>query len=129
MTLAPLSAAASSSIKLIVVPTPSTLNTTGIVVEFRAPMHYDSNIPKAGLLVYTMDTSLATGEGPLRVLNAPVSDNSKLQAPLAVGESLTFAGVRVEHVAKDAQGNAVVAITVPAPSPSPAPAAAESFFH
>jgi M6 family metalloprotease-like protein len=126
VTLAPLSASTSGSsttttttttTKLIVVPTPSTLNTTGLVVEYRTPMHYDSRIPKAGLLVYAMDTSLATGEGPLRVLNAPAADNSKLQAPLAVGESVTFEGVRVEHVATDKQGNAIVAVTVAPPPP------------
>ena len=82
-----------------------------MAVEFRTPQHYDAAIPKAGLLVYAMDTSFATGEGPLRVLNAEEGDNAKLQAPLAVGEALKFAGVRVEHVADDGAGNAVVAIS------------------
>ena len=109
--LAPLSGGGgASAARLIVVPTPSTLGTTGLAVEYRTPLNYDANIPKAGLLVYFMDTSFATGEGPLRVLNAEEGDNAKLQAPLAVGEAFSFAGVRVEHVATDAEGNAVVAI-------------------
>ena len=110
--LAPLSGGGgASAARLIVVPTPSVLGTTGLAVEYRAPLNYDANIPKAGLLVYFMDTSFATGEGPLRVLNAEEGDNAKLQAPLAVGEALEFAGVRVEHVAEDGAGNAVVAIS------------------
>jgi hypothetical protein len=110
--LAPLSGGGGAGApRLLVVPTPSALRTTAVAVEFRTPQHYDAAIPKAGLLVYAMDTSFATGEGPLRVLNAEEGDNAKLQAPLAVGEALEFAGVRVEHVADDGAGNAVVAIS------------------
>ena len=111
LALAPLSGGGSAAAaRLVVVPTPSSLNTTGVVVEYRAPLNYDATIPKAGLLIYFMDTSFATGEGPLRVLNAAEADNAKLSAPLAVGESFSFAGVTVEHAGTDAEGNAVVNI-------------------
>jgi M6 family metalloprotease-like protein len=95
--LAPIEAAAggrSGDLLLIVVPTGPT---TAVAVEFRAAAGFDAAIPKPGLLVYTLDTAVATGEGPLRVLPLNASDNSKLDATLAVGESLVFAGVRVTH--------------------------------
>lgn len=112
LSLAPLSGGGgASAARLIVVPTPSALSTTGVVVEFRVPMNYDAAIPKAGLLVYFLDTSFATGEGPLRVLNAADGDNAKLQAPLAVGEAFSFAGVTIEHLSTDAEGSAVVAVS------------------
>lgn len=100
-TLAPIEAAAAGSGRrgggdtlLLVVPTGPT---TAVAVELRAAVGYDARIPKPGLLVYTLDTAVATGEGPLRVLPLNSSDNAKLDATLAVGESLAFAGVRVTH--------------------------------
>ena len=122
--LAPLSGSAgpgAAPARLLVIPTASALNSTGIAVELRRPQGYDAGIPKGGLLVYALDTSLATGAGPLRVLNAEEADGAKLQAPLAVGESLTIGGVRIEHTSTDAQGNAVVSVSVAAEAAAAAP--------
>ena len=123
--LAPLSGGsgggAPGAARLLVIPTASARNCTGIAVELRRPLGYDAGIPKGGLLVYALDTSLATGEGPLRVLNAEEADGAKLQAPLAVGESLVIGGVRIEHTSTDAHGNAVVSVSVAAAAAAAAP--------
>ena len=117
LALAPLTrAAAPGAAKLIVAPTGGAAGsgTTAVCVEYRVAEGYDAAIPKPGLLVYFMDTSLATGEGPVRVLPLNDTDSSKLFATLAVGEALEYAGVRVQHTGVDAAGNALVGVTVAA---------------
>jgi hypothetical protein len=51
-------------IKAVVVPL---TETTALVVESRRKLGYDSHLSKEGALVYKVDTSVRTGEGPIVV--------------------------------------------------------------
>ena len=60
--LAPSGAAGEAKLALV-----RTGATTAIAVEAREAAGYDAALPQPGALVYAMDTSLATGNGALRV--------------------------------------------------------------
>ena len=63
-----------------------------VVVESRKSLGYDTALVKEGALVYTVDTAIASGEGTLVITSAGATLE---QAPLAVGESVTVAGVTI----------------------------------
>jgi len=90
--------------KLVVVRTGAT---TAVVIENRRSAGYDSALPNQGLLVYFIDTSIDTGNGVVKILPVADSDLHKLTAPLAVGQSLTFAQVTVAFTSHDAGGDRV----------------------
>ena len=71
--------------------------TTAVVVENRQPVANDASICDAGALVYTVDSAIASGQGPIVVAGGDVSGNgcgygNRSDAPLHVGESLTVVG-------------------------------------
>lgn len=70
-----------------------------VVVESRRALGLDSGLTTPGALVYTVDSTIATGQGPIRVLNG--------QQTLVVGESVETDGVRVEVVSADDNGDTV----------------------
>ncbi len=87
--------------KMLVVP----LNaTSAVVAEYRRAAGFDAALPVSGPVVYLVDTSVATGFGPLRVLPADDTDVRKLSRVLAVGQTLTHAGVSIRYVSGDAAG-------------------------
>ena len=64
--------------------------TRAVVVENRQPVGYDEGIEARGALVYTVDTSVRSGEGPVRVVDAtPGSADGLDDAPFAAGSSWT----------------------------------------
>lgn len=90
--------------------------TTAIAVEVREALGYDTSIPQPGLLMYYLDTSLETGDGPLRVLPWDSKDNVKLHATLATpGASIAQEGVNVTLLTPPATQGApwVLSVTVP----------------
>jgi M6 family metalloprotease-like protein len=75
--------------------------TTGLVVENRQRLSSDSSICQAGALVYTVDSSVATGRGPIRVRGGtrPGCGSGALSdATLGPGEHLRVNGVRISVV-------------------------------
>ena len=54
--------------------------TTALVVESRRILGYDSHLSKEGALVYKVDTSVPTGEGPIVVgsISKPPDDSALL---------------------------------------------------
>ena len=100
--------------RLLVAPTGAT---TAVAVEARAAAGGDARIPKPGLLVYAVDTSVQTGEGPLRVLPLDEADGSKLLCTLADGESLVFDGVTVANAGGVAHVTAPCNAAVNCPPP------------
>jgi hypothetical protein len=103
VTLSPIERA--GGLKLIVIPTGPT---TAIVVESRRAEGYDTNGSwTPGVLVYSIDTSIPTGSGVLKVLPVNDSDSNKGTAPLAVGGSMTVNGVTVEFVSTNGNGDRV----------------------
>ena len=66
-----------------------------VVIESRRAVGFDIELEKEGALVYTVDTSIGSGEGTLVVLPVLESDPYRYQSPLAVGETITVEGVTV----------------------------------
>ncbi|OEZ55637.1 hypothetical protein [Duganella sp. HH105] len=100
LTLTPLERAGGA--KLALVPTGPN---TALAVESRRAEGYDSKLPRAGLLVYTVDTRLSSHDGALRVQPPGDSDEQHLQALLAVGQAVTAGELTVTLLASDAHGD------------------------
>jgi M6 family metalloprotease-like protein len=99
-TLTPIEVAGGN--KIAVVPTGAT---TALVVESRRAMGYDHALDHEGLLVYSIDTSISTGSGVIKVLPIDNNDDVKTSALIGVGGSLTQGNVTITHVAQDAAGD------------------------
>lgn len=101
-----------SGTKIAVVPTGPT---TAYVVESRRAVQADTAACSTGALVYKVDTSVATGYGPIRVVDAKPSATPAAgcrpldDAPYWVGESFAdpAAGVRIEVLSADGYGERV----------------------
>ena len=78
-----------------------------VVVESRRPLGYDAGLVKSGALVYTVDTSIYSGEGTLVVHPLLANDPYRDQSPLAVGESVIVEGVTITVVDANEQGDTV----------------------
>lgn len=101
-----------SGTKMAVIPTgPS----TAYVVESRRAVQADGGACSTGALVYRVDTSVATGQGPVRVVDAkpnatPATGCRPLDdAPFWAGETFTdaTAGVRIQVLVADGYGETV----------------------
>lgn len=91
-------------IKAVIVPISES---KALVVESRRPIGADAGLVKSGALVYTVDTSIYSGEGTLVVHPILANDPYRDQSPLAVGESVTVDGVTVTVVDSNEQGDTV----------------------
>jgi hypothetical protein len=88
--------------------------TTGLLVENRQREGNDSSICDTGALVYTVDSSIATGLGPIKVIGgttAGCGSGRLSDAPLHSGETLTVGGVSITVLASHSP-NVVVRVTV-----------------
>ncbi|PUB25916.1 M6 family metalloprotease-like protein [Promicromonospora sp. AC04] len=82
--------------------------TRAVVVENRQPVGYDEAIGASGALVYTVDTSVRSGEGPVRVVDStPGSADGLDDAPFAPGTSWTEPTTGAVLTFRDGPGNAV----------------------
>lgn len=91
--------------KAVIVPVGAT---KVVVVESRRQQGLDSNLSKPGALVYTVDSSIQSGYGPIKVYPAGgASDPWFAQSPRAAGESVTVNGVKVEVLSSTASGDTV----------------------
>ena len=88
--------------KIAIVPTGPT---TALVIESRRAEGYDRRLPRAGLLVYTIDTRLTSHDGAVRVQPPGDSDEQHIQALLSRGQTVTADGLSVTLQASDAQGD------------------------
>ena len=97
-------------IKAVIVPL---TRTKALVVESRRAIGLDSKIAKTGALVYIVDSSLQSGYGPVKIYPSSVSTDPRyLQAPRAVGESVTVEGITVTVKSATSAGD-TVSITRP----------------
>lgn len=94
--------------KAVIIPVSET---KVVVVESRRRLGYDANLIKEGALVYTIDTSIYSGEGSLVVYPILENDPYRDQSPLAVGESFTIDGVIITVIEATSAGD-VVQVTV-----------------
>jgi M6 family metalloprotease-like protein len=113
-TLTPLESA--GGVKMAVAKTGAS---TAYVVEVRKPSATESFCDE-GVLVYTVDSSVATGRGPVQVKTAHTGgDTTKASrcsrlydAPLHAGQSFEDAAVKVEALAVQADGSYAVRIAL-----------------
>ena len=92
-------------IKAVIVPLS---RTKALVVESRRAIGLDSKIAKTGALVYIVDSSLQSGYGPVKIYPSSVSTDPRyLQAPRAVGESVTVEGITVSVTSATSAGDTV----------------------
>lgn len=91
--------------KAVIVPVGET---KAVVIESRRQQGVDANLTKTGALVYTVDSSIQSGRGPVKVFPAGgASDSWFAQSPRAAGESVTVEGVKVEVVSSTSSGDTV----------------------
>jgi hypothetical protein len=65
-------------------------------------------LSKSGALVYLVDSSIQSGLGPVKVFPSDlVNDPRYLNAPRAMGESVTVEGVTIKVIQSDASGDTV----------------------
>jgi M6 family metalloprotease-like protein len=82
--------------------------TTAVVAESRRAEGYDTNGSLTpGVLVYYIDTSIASGNGVLKVLPINDADVSKAGVTVQPGGSITFNGVTVSVVSRDPNGDLI----------------------
>jgi M6 family metalloprotease-like protein len=92
-------------IKIVVVPTGPT---SAIVAESRRVEGFDTNgFASPGVLVYSIDTSIPTGNGVIKVLPINDTDTIKGSAPLQQGGSVTLGAVTVTYLSQSASGDRV----------------------
>ena len=92
-------------IKAVIVPLS---RTKALVVESRRAIGLDSKIAKTGALVYIVDSSVQSGYGPVKIYPSSVlTDPRYLQAPRAVGESVTVEGITVSVTSASSAGDTV----------------------
>ncbi|MEX2211999.1 MAG: hypothetical protein WD689_09600 [Gaiellaceae bacterium] len=86
--------------KLVVVPTgPS----TAYALEVRRQLGYDRGICREGILLYTLDSQILSGNGPVEGKSAGTGCSPDVM-PFAVGETYEDAGIKVEVLATDGSG-------------------------
>lgn len=90
--------------KAVIVPLNDSM---AIVVESRRPIGYDQALVKSGALVYTVNTSIYTGEGPLVVYPISENDPYREQSPLAAGESIILENVTITVLDATDEGDTV----------------------
>jgi M6 family metalloprotease-like protein len=77
-----------------------------LVVESRRRKGIDTSIVKEGALVYVVDSSKASGNGPIQVYPLD-STYTYLQSPRAAGESVTVSNVKIEVLSSSSAGDVV----------------------
>lgn len=88
--------------KAVLVPTG---RNTALLVESRRALGYDAGLLREGVLVYSINTTIAGGRGPIQVIGMP--GNTGAAATLAKGQSLTVGTVTVSVVDASAGGDTV----------------------
>lgn len=95
--------------KAVIVPVGET---KAVVIESRRAVTYDANLTKEGALVYVVDSSVQSGQGPLKVYPAGgPSDPWFANSPRAVGESVTVEGVKVEVLSSSSLGGDTIRVS------------------
>ena len=95
----------SGGVKAVIIPIS---RTKAVVIESRRAIGIDKNIAKSGALVYVVDSSIQSGQGPVKVFPSDVSSDPRyLKAPRAFGESVTTEGITVKVTKSDASGDTV----------------------
>lgn len=85
--------------KMIILPISSEQS---LIVESRRSIELDQNLPNEGVLVYLVDTSVASGAGTIKVLPYDPMNQTKFDQLLGQGEQLNYGGYSIEVVISSA---------------------------
>jgi M6 family metalloprotease-like protein len=88
---------------LVVVPLSST---RAVVIESRRPIGWDRAIPESGALVYVVDTSIDTTEGPIKIIANTFGDGFD-SAPLSAGEYIDALSYTITSLEMAAWGDRI----------------------
>ncbi|MDP1813628.1 MAG: M6 family metalloprotease domain-containing protein [Leadbetterella sp.] len=91
-------------VKILTIPID---NKATIVVESRRGIGFDKNLIKEGPLVYLVDASIRTGNGPLKVLPLNETDQTKYQATMSIAQTITYQGITITYTAKTENGDVI----------------------
>ena len=95
----------SGGVKAIMIPLSLTKE---IVIESRRPIGIDKNLKKSGALIYTIDSTKQSGMGPAQIYPIDLkNDPLYLQAPRAVGESVSVGGYTITVTASNSAGDTI----------------------
>ncbi|RYE19121.1 MAG: M6 family metalloprotease domain-containing protein [Sphingobacteriales bacterium] len=93
-----------NGMKLLVLPINES---SAVIVEDRRATGYDSGLNKEGPVVYLINTKTLTGAGVLKVLPVNPDEQSKPDAPLSIGQSVTYSNITVKCTATGSGGSTV----------------------
>lgn len=79
-----------------------------VAIESRRKVGVDAPLAKEGALVYTIDSAVSSGYGPVEVVGTHGPGGPEADVLLGVGESATVDGVTVTVVAADGNGDTVM---------------------
>jgi M6 family metalloprotease-like protein len=91
-------------IKAVIIPISSQ---KVVAIESRRPIGIDKNLSKSGALVYTVESKIESGFGPIKVFPAAESDLKKLKSPIGVGEKVVVDGYTISVKSSDASGDVI----------------------
>ena len=95
----------SGGVKAVIIPISTT---KAVVIESRRAIGLDKKIAKSGALVYVVDSSIQSGQGPVQVFPSDLSGDPRyLKAPRALGESVTTEGITIKVTKSDDSGDTV----------------------
>lgn len=97
----------SGGVKMAMIPLSST---KAAVIEYRRPLLADANLTAAGVLIYTVDTSIASADGPLRVIGGTTS-HYLTDALLTTGGQRSVDGIQVK-VTRTTNDSATISVTI-----------------
>lgn len=79
-----------------------------VVIESRRRQNVDANLTKEGALVYSVDSSIQSGKGPIKVFpTGSEADPWFAQSPRSAGESVIVEGIKVEVLSSNSEGDTV----------------------
>jgi len=94
-------------LKMAVIPISTT---KAVLIESRRPILADEHLPTAGVLVYTVDTSIASANGPLRIIGGTPAYHLT-DALLTKGDQLTIGNITV-RVINSTEASDTISISV-----------------
>ena len=95
----------SGGVKAVIIPISTT---KAVVIESRRAIGLDKKIAKSGALVYVVDSSIQSGQGPIKVFPSDLSGDPRyLKAPRALGESVTTEGITIKVTKSDDSGDTI----------------------
>jgi M6 family metalloprotease-like protein len=83
-----------------------------LCIECRIPLGIDSNLKRSGILMYTVDSSIFSGEGPIRVIPSKNDDPLFLYSTFEVGQGLKYNDLTISVIKRTYSNNRPYGYTI-----------------